>query len=60
MKKILIVEDDTSILGILTVGLQAAGYEASFIVLGGDPIANFEAVKNIKLRFKQGNFILQQ
>jgi predicted amidohydrolase YtcJ len=42
------------------IGKLADGYEASFIVLGRDPIANFEEVKNIKLRFKQGNFILQQ
>src|SRR5262245_52141394 len=41
------------------IGKLADGYEASFIVLGSDPIANFEAVKNIQLRFKQGNFILQ-
>ena len=42
------------------IGKLADGYEASFIVLGGDPIADFEAIKNIKLRFKQGNFILQK
>jgi imidazolonepropionase-like amidohydrolase len=41
------------------IGKLADGYEASFIVLGSDPVANFEAVKNIQLRFKQGIFILQ-
>jgi Amidohydrolase family len=39
------------------IGKLADGYEASFIVLGANPIKNFEAVKNIKLRFKQGKFI---
>ncbi len=36
------------------IGLLAENYEASFIVLSGNPLENFEQVKNIKLRFKQG------
>jgi len=33
------------------------GYEASFIVLRGNPLENFERVRDIQLRFKQGVFI---
>lgn len=36
------------------VGRLREGYEASFLVLNGNPIENFERVKNIRLRFKQG------
>ncbi|MEZ5428260.1 MAG: amidohydrolase family protein [Pyrinomonadaceae bacterium] len=39
------------------IGRLREGYEASFIVLGGDPLENFESVKDIKFRFKQGFFI---
>lgn len=39
------------------IGRLKEGYEASFIVLAGNPLGNFEQVKNIKLRFKQGRFI---
>lgn len=39
------------------IGRLREGYEASFLVLNGNPIENFERVKNIRLRFKQG-FIL--
>ena len=39
------------------IGLLADGYEASFLVLGGDPIARFENVRDIRMRFKQGEFI---
>jgi len=37
------------------IGRLAAGYEASFIVLGGNPIEHFESVRDIRLRFKQGS-----
>jgi hypothetical protein len=40
------------------IGQLKEGYEASFLVLGGNPIENFESVKDIKIRFKQGNFLL--
>ena len=36
------------------IGNLREGYEASFIVLRGNPIENFECVKDIHLRFKQG------
>jgi imidazolonepropionase-like amidohydrolase len=36
------------------IGVLKEGYEASFLVLEGNPLENFEQVKNIKLRFKQG------
>jgi imidazolonepropionase-like amidohydrolase len=39
------------------IGHLREGYEASFIVLRGNPLENFERVKDIQLRFKQGVLI---
>ena len=39
------------------IGKLADKYEASFIVLAENPLDNFEAVKNITFRFKQGKVI---
>jgi hypothetical protein len=39
------------------IGRLADGFEASFLVLGGDPIARFENVRDIRMRFKQGGFL---
>lgn len=39
------------------IGHLQEGYEASFLVLDRDPLENFENVKTIRLRFKQGRFI---
>jgi len=39
------------------IGHLKEGYEASFLVLGGNPIENFENVKDMRLRFKQGYLI---
>lgn len=39
------------------IGLLKAGYEASFLVLNGNPLKNFEQVKAIRFRFKQGEII---
>ena len=39
------------------IGLLKTEYEASFLVLKDNPLENFDTVKNIKLRFKQGQFI---
>lgn len=36
------------------IGRLRDGYEASFLVLGGNPLTSFAEIKNIKLRFKQG------
>jgi hypothetical protein len=36
------------------IGFLRDGYEASFLVLDGNPLANFEQIRNIRLRFKQG------
>ena len=36
------------------VGGLDPGSEASFLALGADPLADFEAVRNIRLRVKQG------
>jgi len=39
------------------IGRLEDGYEASFLVLGGDPLEDFMAVTNIKRRFKQGRWL---
>jgi len=39
------------------IGRLQEGYEASFLVLGGNPLRDFENVKDIRMRFKQGRFI---
>jgi imidazolonepropionase-like amidohydrolase len=36
------------------IGRLAPGYEASFLVLDRDPLADFSNVKSIRLRVKQG------
>ena len=36
------------------IGRLREGYEASFLVVSGNPIENFERVKDIRMRFKQG------
>lgn len=40
------------------IGHLKEGYEASFLVLNGNPIDNFESIKDIRIRFKKGHFIL--
>ena len=37
------------------IGLLKEGYEASFLVLGANPIENFAAVEQITLSVKQGH-----
>jgi len=39
------------------IGHLREGYEASFIVLRGNPLENFEHIRNIQLRVKQGLLI---
>lgn len=39
------------------IGRLAEGYEASFLVLAGNPLEDFQNVKNIRIRFKQGILI---
>jgi imidazolonepropionase-like amidohydrolase len=39
------------------IGKLAEGYEASFLVLDGDPIADFDATSRIKLRVKDGQVL---
>ena len=36
------------------IGALADGYEASFLALGGNPLADLGSVRQIQLRFKQG------
>lgn len=39
------------------IGRLREGYEASFLVLKGNPLEDFSQIKNIESRFKQGVFI---
>jgi len=39
------------------LGQLRDGYEASFLVLGSNPIDDFEKVRDIRMRFKQGAFL---
>jgi len=39
------------------IGYLRDAYEASFLVLNGNPLEDFNQVKNINVRFKQGFFI---
>lgn len=39
------------------IGYLREGFEASFIVLRGNPLENFEHVRDVRLRFKQGSLI---
>ena len=39
------------------IGRFSEGYEASFITVAENPLVNFETLKNVNLRFKQGVFI---
>jgi len=40
------------------LGRLADGFEASFLVLGGDPLADFASLHDIVMRVKQGNTII--
>ena len=57
MLKIWCEDTPRSIFPNRKIGLLKAGYEANFIVLDGDPLVDFEQIKNIRLRFKQGYFL---
>lgn len=52
--QIIILRRLTTIFPKRKIGYLKSGYEASFLVLDGNPLTNFEAVKKIRLRFKQG------
>jgi hypothetical protein len=39
------------------VGFLKEGYEANFVVLGGDPLSNFANVTEVRLRVKRGHVI---
>jgi len=39
------------------IGKLAPGYEASLLVLDGDPLVSFDNVKRIRLRVKQGEIL---
>lgn len=57
MLKIWCEDTPRSIFPNRKIGLLKAGYEANFIVLDGNPLVDFEQIKNIRLRFKQGYFL---
>jgi imidazolonepropionase-like amidohydrolase len=42
------------------IGHLKEGYEASFLVLSGDPLADFTNVQKIELRIKQGELLTLQ
>ncbi len=54
MLKIWCEDTPRSIFPNRKIGLLKNGYEASFLVLDNNPLMNFEEIKNIRLRFKQG------
>lgn len=39
------------------IGSLADGHEASFLALGGDPLADWSNVRRVRLRFKQGRLL---
>jgi imidazolonepropionase-like amidohydrolase len=39
------------------IGSLAPGYEASFLVLPSDPLADWRATRNIRTRVKQGHVV---
>ncbi len=39
------------------IGLLKNGFEASFLVLRGDPVKDFSNVRKIETRYKQGQLI---
>jgi len=51
-------ETPESILPNRRIGRFASGYEASFLSLEGDPLADFSTVKRIRLRVKQGRVVV--
>jgi len=57
MLKIWCEDTPQSIFPNRKIGLLKAGYEASFLVLDGNPLKNFGQVKAIRFRFKQGEII---
>lgn len=54
MLKIWCEDTPASIFPGRKIGFLNEGYEASFLVLDGNPLKDFTKIKNIKLRFKQG------
>ena len=57
MLKIWTEETPQTIFPNRRIGHLREGYEASFLVLDGNPLKDLEQTKKIRLRFKQGNFI---
>jgi imidazolonepropionase-like amidohydrolase len=57
MLKIWCEDTPRSIFSNRKIGLLKAGYEASFLVLNGNPLKEFEQVKAIRFRLKQGEII---
>lgn len=55
--KIAVEDTPSAVFPNRKIGKLKDGYEASFITLKENPLTNFEAIKNVSLRFKQGTFI---
>lgn len=55
--KIAVEDTPRSIFPNRKIGKLQENYEASFLVLKGNPLTDFDQIKNIELRFKQGVFI---
>ncbi len=58
MLKIWCEDTPESIFPNRKIGFLKEGFEASFLVLNGNPMLEFEQIKNIRLRFKQGYKII--
>ena len=58
MLKIWAEDTPRSIFPNRKIGRLREGYEANFVVLGGNPLKDFTQVQNISLRFKQGHQII--
>jgi imidazolonepropionase-like amidohydrolase len=57
MLKIWVEDTPLTIFPNRKIGRLREGYEASFLVLSGNPINNFGEIKNIQMRCKQGYLI---
>ena len=55
--KIAVETTSQAILPNRKIGHLKNGYEASFLVLNGNPLEDFSQIKNINMRIKQGYFI---
>ena len=55
--KMLVEQTPATIFPNRKIGKLADGYEANFIALAGNPLADFAALRNVKLRVKKGHVL---